>query len=70
MKVAVHPLSQRVLMEIRDEWASPGTICARVADEGSPGMSRLHVWVDCSTAPFGSVTEMGLGSSCLLMTCA
>ena len=40
VKVAVHPWSQRVLMEMRDEWASPGTMCARVAAAGSPGMSK------------------------------
>ena len=70
VNVAVHPASQRVLMEMSDEWESPGTMWARVADGGSPGMSRLHVWVDCRTEPSGMVTVMGLLSSCLLMTCA
>ena len=70
VNVAVHPASQRVLMEMSDEWESPGTMWARVADSGSPGMSKLHVWVDCRTEPSGMVTVMGFMSSCLLMTCA
>ena len=70
VNVAVHPASQRVLMEMSDEWESPGTMWARVADGGSPGMSRLHVWVERRTEPSGMVTVMGLLSSCLFMTCA
>jgi hypothetical protein len=70
VNVAVHPASQRVLMEMSDEWESPGTMWARVADCGSPGMSKLHVWVDCRTEPSGMVTVMGLLSIRLLMTCA
>ena len=57
-------------MEMSDEWESPGTMWARVADCGSPGMSKLHVWVDCRTEPSGMVTVMGLWSTCLLTTCA
>ncbi len=59
VNVAVHPASQRVLMEISDEWESPGTMWARVAACGSPGMSKLHVWVECRTEPSGMVTVMG-----------
>ena len=70
VNVAVHPASQRVLMEMSDEWESPGTMWARVADCGSPGMSKLHVWVDCRIEPSGMVMVMGLLSICLLMTCA
>jgi hypothetical protein len=70
VNVAVHPASQRVLMEMSDEWESPGTMWARVAIGGRPGMFRLHVWVDCRTEPSGMVTVMGLLSICLLMTCA
>ena len=70
VNVAVHPASQRVLMEMSDEWESPGTMWARVADCGSPGMSKLHVWVDRRTEPSGMVTVMGLLSTCLFMTCA
>jgi hypothetical protein len=43
VNVAVHPALQSVLMEMSDEWESPGTMWARVADCGSPGMSKLHV---------------------------
>jgi hypothetical protein len=57
-------------MEMSDEWESPGTMWARVADCGSPGMSKLQVWVDRRTDPSGMVTVMGLLSICLLMTCA
>ena len=70
VNVTVHPASQRVLMEMSDEWESPGTMWARVANCGSPGMSKLHVWVDRRTEPSGMVTVMGLRSICLLMTCA
>ena len=70
VNVAVHPASQRVLMEMSEEWESPGTMWARVADCGRPGMSRLHVWVDCRMEPSGMVTVMGLWSICLLITCA
>ena len=34
VNVAVHPASQRVLMEMSDEWESPGTMWARVATVG------------------------------------
>ena len=43
VNVAVHPALQSVLMEMSDDWESPGTMWARVADCGSPGMSKLHV---------------------------
>jgi len=43
VNVAVHPALQSVLMEMRDDWESPGTMWARVAGCGSPGMSKLHV---------------------------
>ena len=70
VNVAVQPLLQSVLMEMSEEWARPGTMCAHVANEGSPGMSRLHVWVDRKIEPSERVTEMGFVSICLLMTCA
>ena len=54
-------------MDMSDEWARPGTMCACVADDESPGMSRLHVWVDHKVEPLGRVTEMGFRSICLLM---
>ena len=65
VNVAVQPLLQSVLMEMSDEWARPGTMCARVANVGSPGMSRSHVWVERKIAPSGRVTVMGFLSTCL-----
>ena len=48
--------------------ASPGTMCASVICAGSHGMSRLHVWVDWITLPFGNVIVIGWSAILLFMT--
>ena len=56
MKCAVHPTSHSWPMERRDPDASSPKMCAWVALVGSSGMLRLHVFVDCMVALFGSRT--------------
>lgn len=55
-------------MELSDACDSPSMICAAVASCGSHGMSNLHVCVDRSEAPPGSVIVMGHASFLILMT--
>ena len=64
----LHPASQNLWVEIRDASASPGTMCASVICTGSHGMSRLHVWVDWITLPFGNVIVIGCAEICLFIT--
>ena len=58
-KTTRHPASQNLRVEISEEWARPGTICASVIWCGSHGMSRLHVCVDWMVRPFGIVIVIG-----------
>ena len=58
--VTLHPASQNFLVDMSDEWARPGTMCASVMCSGSQGMSRLHVWVDLMTLPFGRAICTGV----------
>ena len=46
-------------MEMSDECAKPGTICASVISAGSQGMSRFHSWVDLIVCPLGHVMRTG-----------
>ena len=48
--------------------ASPGTMCASVICTGSHGMSRVYVWNDWITLPFGNVITIGCAAICLFMT--
>ena len=63
--MTLHPALQNFLFEIRDACASSGTICAYVISLGSHGMSKLQVWADWITLPFGKVIEIGLFAICL-----
>ena len=67
-KTTLHPASQNLRVEISDACASPGTMCASVICAGSHGMSRLHVWVDWITLPFGNVIVIGWSAILLFMT--
>ena len=55
----LHPESVIFLVDMRDEWDRPGTICASVTVFGIHGMSKLHVCVDCIIFPLGSVIFNG-----------
>lgn len=55
----LQPASQNFLVEIKDACANPGTMCPSVISAGSHGISKLHVWVDWITLPFGSVIVIG-----------
>ena len=46
-------------MDISNEWASPGTMCAFVISWGSHGMFRLHSCVELIVSPFGQVMRTG-----------
>ena len=58
-KMTRQPASQNLLIEMSDECANPGTICASVISAGSQGMSRFHSWVDLIVCPLGHVMRMG-----------
>ena len=55
-------------VERKDECVKPGMMCALVAAGHRPGMSRLHMCVDCRIDPSGSMTVMGEVASCLFWT--
>ena len=42
-------------------------MCAVRAAMGSPGMSRVQVWVDCTRSPLGSRAMMGLDVGALFV---
>ena len=65
-KAMQHPRTQNFFVEMRDAWASPGTMCTLVTWCGSQGISMLHVCVDCIMSPFGNVILIGLTASSLL----
>ena len=66
VKTTWHPLSHSCLMDMRDEWARPGTICASVAASPSPGKFKLPVWVDYITSLSGKVMFNGTSAGLLL----
>ena len=59
--VTLHPESVNFLVDMRDEWEIPGTICASITVFGSHRMSKLHVCVDCIIFPLRSVIFNGDG---------
>lgn len=65
--MTLHPASQNLRVEIKDECDSPGTMCASVTDDGNHGISRLQVWVDLIVFPFGSVILIGVVATCTLV---
>ena len=66
--VTLHPEFVNFLVDMRDEWERPGTICASVTVFGSHGMSKLHVCVNCIIFPLGSVIFNGEAVNFLLTT--
>ena len=66
--VTLHPKSVNFLVDMRDEWERPGTICASVTVFGIHGISKLHVCVDCIIFPLGSVLFNGDAVDFLLTT--
>ena len=57
--VTLYPESVNFLVDMRDEWGRPGTICDSDTVFGIHGMSKLHVCVDCIIFPLGSVIFNG-----------
>ena len=53
------PASISILMEIRDVWARPGTICAFLDSWESLGLSISHSCVDSSFPPSGWLILIG-----------
>ena len=49
-----------MLIDIRDAWARPGTMCVCIAISGILAMSRVNVCVDLSLYPSGILMEIGL----------
>ena len=66
--ITLQPPSQNFLMEINDECAIPGTMCASVMNDGSHGMFRLQVWVDRMNWPSGRVIMIGLAVGLTFIT--
>ena len=64
----LHPLSNRMLIDISDAWESPVTVCAHFSFYVMTEMSRLHVCVDLSFYPFARLTEIGLIAGLTLFT--
>eukprot|EP00956_Cyclotella_meneghiniana_P034213 scaffold102491_cov20-Cyclotella_meneghiniana.AAC.1 len=61
-----HPLSHSCLIEMSDECARPGTMCAWVASSPRPGKLRLPMCVEWITSPSGKVIFSGLSALRLL----
>ena len=57
--VTLHHESVNFLVDMRDEWESPDTICDSVTVFIIHRMSKLHVCVDCIIFPLGSVILNG-----------
>ena len=64
----LHPEYVIFLVDMRDEWERPGTICASVPVFGSHRMSKLHLCVDYIIFPLGSVIFNGYDVNFLLTT--
>ena len=59
LNVTRHPVLQNLRVEISDECAIPGMMCASVMLFDNQGIARLHVCVECNLVPSGSVTVIG-----------
>ena len=66
--IAWRPASHNALMEMRDVWARPGTMCAWRAAFGNVGVSRRHVWVDLISFPSGKVIIRGAVAALMSVT--
>ena len=62
----LHPASQNFFVNMRDECANPGTMCALVISCGNNGMSRLHMCVDNMILPYGSLIAIGYLATLIL----
>ena len=56
----LQPLLHNIFMEIKEVWDRWGTTCARVANLGSPRISKLPVCVYCSVFTSGKFMTIGL----------
>ena len=66
--VTLHPQSVNFLIDMRDEWERPVTICASGTVFVFHVMSKLHVCVDCIIFPLGGVIFNGDAVNFLLTT--
>ena len=64
----LHPASYNMLIEMRLECTSPGTICTSRACVGNHVMSSRHVCVDCMVPPSGSLIVSGFCVGVTLVT--
>ena len=60
VKCTVHPALHRVTADRSKCEARPGIMWAARALGGREGMSRVHVCVECTRAPFGRRAMMGV----------
>ena len=60
VKCTVHPALHRVTTDRSECEARPGIMWAARALGGREGMSRVHVCVECTRAPFGRRVLMGV----------
>ncbi len=60
VKCTVHPALHRVTTDRSECEARPGIMWAARALSGWEGMSRVHVCVECTCAPFGRRATMGV----------
>ena len=60
VKCTVHPALHSVTTERSECEARPGIMWAARALGGREGMSRVHVCVECTRAPFGRRATMGV----------
>ena len=60
VKCTVHPALHRVTTDRSECEARPGIMWAARALGGREGMSRVHVCVECTRAPFGRRATMGV----------
>ncbi len=67
VKCTVHLALHRVTMDRSECEARPGIMWAARALGGREGMSRVHVCVECTHAPFGRWVTMGVVVSRILV---
>ena len=68
LKATRYPTAQNFLVEMRDAWVRPGTMCALVTWCGSHGILRLQVCVNWIVPSLGNVLVIGLAAFILFTT--
>ena len=70
LKITTHPPLHHFLMDTKEEWDSPGTMCASHNSFGRPGILKYHVCVLRSITPFSVSISIGFSATLMSSTSA